>query len=159
MTYSKPAMPSEDLEQWHDIRITHTKHMIYMMYVSPDMFLSAKLRRLTGLLYCIFGRLKVTFWTYSPDVIARRHEMSIALLPDSCRSWVLRRELTETASRPADRPANARKIKSAGRRGNIGPSAGLAILDLTEPADGPAVARPMLRFFEHTQSAASRPIS
>ena len=42
------------------------------------------------------------------------------------------------------------KMKSAGRRGNIGPSAGLVILKLTEPADRPAVARPMLRFFEHT---------
>ena len=37
-------------------------------------------------------------------------------------------------------------MKSAGRRGNIGPSAGLVIWELTEPADRPAVARPMLRF-------------
>ena len=63
MTYSKPAMPSEDLEQGHDIRITHTKHMIYMVYVSPDMFLSAKLRRLTGLLCCIFGRLDIRYYS------------------------------------------------------------------------------------------------
>ena len=56
-------------------------------------------------------------------------------------------------NRPAGRPADARKMKSAGRRGNIGPSAGLVILELTEPADRPAVARPMLRFFEHTQPA------
>ena len=61
----------------------------------------------------------------------------------------LSRELTE----PAGQPADARKMKSAGRRGNIGPSAGLVILELTEPADRPAVVRPMLRFFEHTQPA------
>ena len=36
----------------------------------------------------------------------------------------------------------------AGCRGDIGPPAGLVILELTEPADRPAVARPMLRFFE-----------
>ena len=51
-------------------------------------------------------------------------------------SNALSRELTE--------PAGARKMKSAGRRGNIGPSAGLVILELTEPVDRPAVARPML---------------
>ena len=55
--------------------------------------------------------------------------------------------------RPLRHRADARKIKSAGRRGNIGPSAGLVILELTEPADRPAVARPMQRFFEHTQPA------
>ena len=44
-------------------------------------------------------------------------------------------------------------MKSAGRRGNIGPLAGLVILELTEPADRPAVTRSMLRFFEHTQPA------
>ena len=56
-------------------------------------------------------------------------------------------------NRPAGRPADVRKMKSAGRRGNIGPSAGLVILELTEPADRPAVVRPMLPFFEHTQPA------
>ena len=59
-----------------------------------------------------------------------------------------------TDGRPiAGRPADTRKMKSAGRRGNIGPSADLVILELTEPADRPAVVRPMLRFFEHTQPA------
>ena len=44
-------------------------------------------------------------------------------------------------------PADARKMKSAGCRGNIGASAGLVIMELTEPADRPAVVRPMLQFF------------
>ena len=60
---------------------------------------------------------------------------------------------THQTGRPAGWPADARKMKSAGRRENIGPSAGLVILELTQPADRPAVARPMLRFFEHTQLA------
>ena len=71
-------------------------------------------------------------------------------------SCSLSRELTEPT---ADRPADARKMKSAGRRGNIGPSVGLVFLELTEPADRTAVVRPMLRFFEHIQPAASQPIS
>ena len=44
-------------------------------------------------------------------------------------------------------------MKSAERRGKIGPSAGFVILELTEPADLRAVVRPMLRVFEHTQPA------
>ena len=54
----------------------------------------------------------------------------------------LSRELT------GSRPADTRKMKPAGRRGNIGPSAGLIILELTEKADRPTVVRPMLRFCE-----------
>ena len=55
--------------------------------------------------------------------------------------------------KPGTHLTDARKTKSAGRRGNIGPSARLVILELTEPTDRPAVARPMLRFFERTQPA------
>ena len=48
-------------------------------------------------------------------------------------------------------------MKSAGRRGNIGPSAGLVVLELTEPADRPDVVSPMYDFSNtHSRRPAGR---
>ena len=75
-----------------------------------------------------------TLWHYGSTAIAQ--DAVLATL-------VFRRELTEPSA-VAGRLADKRKMKSAWRRGNIGPSAGLVILELTEPADRPAVVHPML---------------
>ena len=63
----------------------------------------------------------------------------------------LRRELIE----PAGRLAGQRTKNEISRASweYRAASAGFIILELTETADRPAVARPKLQFFEHTQPA------